>query len=125
MCPLVLQKLVLSIPFLHGWQGSCGHQIQANGQWAMRQMPVQEHNLGFRDEAGSWGTSSTPDQKTNIQHMLNQPRGSCPDTLEAVFRPFLYFPEFSKLFSENYDARDSVGTEEVGLYKVHAYPEVT
>ena len=31
-CPLGLQKLVLCIPFLHGWQRSCVQQIQANVQ---------------------------------------------------------------------------------------------
>ena len=38
VCPLVLQKLVLRVLFLHGWQESCGQQIEANVQWAMRQM---------------------------------------------------------------------------------------
>ena len=37
VCPLVLQKHVPCIPFLCGWQGSCGQQIQANAQGRMKQ----------------------------------------------------------------------------------------
>ena len=30
VCPLVLQKLALRVPFVHGWQGRCWQQIQAS-----------------------------------------------------------------------------------------------
>ena len=50
---MVLQKLVLCVPFLRGWWGSCGQQIQASVQGAMQQMLVGRHNLRLLDEAGS------------------------------------------------------------------------
>ena len=44
--------------------GSCGQEIQANVQWAKRQVLVQRHILGLLDEAGSRGSSNTRYQKT-------------------------------------------------------------
>ena len=44
--PFVLQKLVLSVPFLHRWKGSCGQLIQASVQgphWA-RALVTQENS---------------------------------------------------------------------------------
>ena len=38
VCPLVLQKVVLCVPFLHGWWVSCGQQIQANVRGNVQQM---------------------------------------------------------------------------------------
>ena len=35
--PCVLQRLVLCVPFSHGWWGSCGQQTQANVQGVMQQ----------------------------------------------------------------------------------------
>ena len=50
----------------------------------MKQMPVQRHNLGFLGEAGSWGTSSTQDEKTqDNQHKLIQPKRSFAEIFEV------------------------------------------
>ena len=41
VCPLVLQKLVLSIPFFHRWQGSWGSRSKNLLEGTMKQMLVQ------------------------------------------------------------------------------------
>ena len=42
--PPCVAKTCAVRPFLHGWQGSCGQQSQANVFWAMRQI-LEDRNL--------------------------------------------------------------------------------
>ena len=51
--PCVAKKLVLCVPLLHCWRGSCGRQIQANVRGNVQQMLVGRHNPRLLAEAGS------------------------------------------------------------------------
>ena len=60
LCPLVLQQLVLCVPFLHECSGelwAADPGIQANVQWAMQRTLDQGHKLRLLDETLSQGTS--------------------------------------------------------------------
>ena len=62
--PPCVAKLVLCVPFLLGWQGSLGQQIQEVARRAMKPMLVQGHTLRLLDDAREPGISSTRNQKT-------------------------------------------------------------
>ena len=77
VCPPVLQKLVLCVPFWYGWWGSCGQPIQANVQGPMKpnaspgaqsEAPRRRWRPGREQHSGQ--------ENQNSQHMLDQPRGS-------------------------------------------------
>ena len=83
VCPLVLQKLVLCVPSLHGWQGSWGQQIQEFARRGHEAMLVQGHSEAPGQSSGAGRISSARDQKNwDSQHMLNQPRVSFPRRLK-------------------------------------------
>ena len=71
---------MLRVPFLHRWSGSCGQQIRANVQGAMKQnaSPGAQSEAPRRRWKPGRGQHSRPKNRDS-QHMLNQPRGSCPD----------------------------------------------
>ena len=80
VCPAVPQKLVLCVPFLYRWWGSCGQQIKANVQGPMK----QNARSGARSEAPRrrWRPGQeqhSGQENQDSQHMLNQPRGSSAD----------------------------------------------
>ena len=77
--PIVLQKLVLCVLFLHGWQGSWEQQIQ---EFARR---GKEANASpeARSEApgrcsGARHQQHSKPQNKDSQHKLNQARGCFP-----------------------------------------------
>ena len=81
VCPLVSQKLVLSVPFFPGWQGSWGSRSKNFAlEGPMEQMLVQGHSVRLPDEV--WGSGISGIQKPenrDSQHMLNQHMGSFPE----------------------------------------------
>ena len=80
MCPLVLQKLVLSVPFFHRWQGSWG----ADPRVLLKRGHKANASPGRQPEAPgrSWGFGHQQHPKPenrDSQHMQNQHRGSFPE----------------------------------------------
>ena len=61
---IFLQKLVLCLPFLCGWWGSSGQQIQANVRGPMKHNASPGTHLRLRDKGGDQGRSSTQNKKT-------------------------------------------------------------
>ena len=90
MCPLVLQKLVLRVPFSHRSWGIWAQQIQEFARKAMKtKMLVQVHNLRLLDEAREVAHyQHLGPENQDSQHMLDQPRGSFPQSIiyKIVFR---------------------------------------
>ena len=65
--PLCCKSMCCASPFLRGWWGSCGQQIQTISEGPYSKMLVQGNNLRFRDQGGSRGREQNPgtqDQKT-------------------------------------------------------------
>ena len=83
VCDLMLQKLVLCIPFLHRWGGKLGPAAPSTCPRALQQMVVLGHNLRLLDEAGSLAPAAPRTRNKDSQHMLIEPRGSFPDWQQA------------------------------------------
>ena len=83
--PVMLQKCMLCLPFLHGWKGSWGQQIQDFAQGAMKQMLARGHDLRALGETGST-------ENQDGQHKMTQPRGSFPNLMRLV--RWLLLPNF-------------------------------
>ena len=63
-CPLVLQKLVPCVPFLHRWQGAGGSRSKNLLEGVMKEILVQGHTLRLLDEVPEPRISNIRNQKT-------------------------------------------------------------
>ena len=78
MCPLVSQKVVLCVSFLHLWQGAGGSRSKNLLEGVMKQMLSQgrAHIASLLDEVREPGARSTPNQKTRtVSTCLMEPKG--------------------------------------------------
>ena len=74
--PPLCCKLLLCVPGLHGWWGSCAKQIQASFQGPTQQMLVGGHHLRLLDGVRSRAPTAPGTRNQDGQHMQKQPRGS-------------------------------------------------
>ena len=77
--PLCCKNLCRASPFLYGWWGSCGQQIQANGQGPMKQNASPAQSEALRRRWRPEQEQHPGQENRDNQHMLNQPRGSFPE----------------------------------------------
>ena len=71
---------MLCVPFLDGWLGSWGQQIQEFARRAVKANARPGHTLRVLDEAREVGRYQHPGlENQDSQHMIDQPRGSFPD----------------------------------------------
>ena len=101
MCPLMLQKLVLSIPFFHGWQGSWGSRSKNLLEGVMKQMLVQGQPEAPGRSLGFGHQQHPKSENRDSQNMLNQleirKRGR-RNGVASDFSRFLPFFPFSSVF---------------------------
>ena len=90
MRPLVLQNAVLCVPFLHGWQGGGEQQIQE----FVRRAHEANASPGAHSEApgrisGAGHQQRPQPENRDSQLMLNSPRGSLPEKVDANSKTML------------------------------------